>query len=85
MGIVLLGDLQRAYRAQQVTNRRHQLREFLVERGEPTGDTFQIVARRLFVAGYVDNLGSAVLWLASASLKERATLFSEIATAFLKV
>jgi hypothetical protein len=35
--------------------------------------------------GYVDNIGSAVLWLASASLKERASLFSEIATAFLKV
>jgi len=80
VGIILLGDLQRAYRAQQVTSRRHQLREFLVEQGEPTGDAFQIVARRLFVAGYVDNFGSAVLWLGSASLKERASLFSSIAT-----
>jgi hypothetical protein len=77
--------LQRAYRAQQATERRQQLRKFLVEQGEPTGDAFQIVARRLFVTGYVDNLGTACLWLASASLKERASLFSEIATAFLKV
>jgi hypothetical protein len=78
--LINLGDVQRAYRAQQNRNRRNGLRRFLVEKGEPSGDVFQVVIRRLFVDGSIDNFGSASNWLDGASLTERATLFSSICT-----
>jgi hypothetical protein len=85
MAIMLLGDLQRAYRARQNSKHRNELRHYLIDRVEPSAPAYQIVSRHLYADGQIDNLGLADAWLAGASMKERATLFSEIATAFLRV
>ena len=83
--VVLLADLQHRWRSGQRNARRRELRQYLVERQGPTSAAFNTVARRLYADGLIDNLGLADSWLAHASERERATLFSEIATAFLKV
>jgi hypothetical protein len=85
MAIIQLGDLQRQWRSGRRLARRRELRDYLVERQGPTSAAFNTVARRLYADGLIDNLGLADSWLAHASERERATLFSEIATAFLKV
>ena len=85
MGVVLLADLQRQWRSGRGDARRRELRQYLVERKAPTSAAFVTVARRLYADGLIDNLGLADSWLARASERERATLFSQIATAFLKV
>jgi SOS response regulatory protein OraA/RecX len=83
--IVRLGDLQAVYRAQARKKRRNELRRYLINRKGPTSGAFNTVARRLYADGLIDNIGLADAWLASASEAERAALFSEIATALLKV
>ena len=85
MAIVRLGDLQRAYRAQQRTNQRHDLRRYLIDRADPSSAAYQIVSRRLYCDGAIDGLGMTDYWLSTATEAERATLFSQIATALLKV
>ena len=81
--IVRLGDLQDRYRAQQIKTLRCDLRRYLIERRGPTSAAFNAVARNLYCAGVVDNLGLADQWLSGATIEERAALFSEIATALL--
>lgn len=85
MSIILLADLQRQWRAGRRLARRRELRQYLVERRGPTSAAFNTVARRLYADGAIDNLGLADAWIAGASEQERAALFSEIATTFLKV
>ncbi|MGB9390001.1 MAG: hypothetical protein WCB70_08410 [Xanthobacteraceae bacterium] len=85
MEIILLGDLQRAYRAQQTTKQRHDLRRYLLERGATSASTYQLVSPCLYADGAIDNIGLADQWLALAGERDRACLFSEIATALLKV
>ena len=84
MGTINLGDLQRQWRTQNNKNMRRDLRRYLVERRGPSSAAFNMVARSLYVAGLVDNFGLADQWLAGASEKERAMLFSELATSLLK-
>src|SRR5262249_4325182 len=60
-------------------------RTYLISRKGPSSAAFNTVARRLNADGLVDNLGLADQWIARASERERAALFSEIATALLKV
>ena len=81
--IVRLGDLQAAYRGQQRSKRRHGVRQYLLDGAEPSPTAYQIVSRRLYATGRIDNLGLADLWVATASPAERARLFSDIATALL--
>jgi hypothetical protein len=83
MAIVKLAELQRAYRAQQSRKHRNQLRHYLIDRTEPSSAAFQIVSRRLYAGGQIDNLGLADHWIGTASEAERASLFSDIATALL--
>jgi len=83
--VILLAELQRRWRSGRRDARCRELRQYLVERKAPTSAAFNTVARRLYADGLIDNLGLADSWLAHASERERATLFSEIATAFLKV
>ena len=85
MAIIKLGDLQRQWRSGQRRARRRDLQQYIIERREPTSAAFNTVARRLYATGSIDNLGLADSWLARASERERAALFSVIATAFLKV
>jgi hypothetical protein len=77
--------LQREWRSGRRHARRHDLRQYLIERQGPTSAAFNTVARRLYADGLIDNLGLADQWIACATEAERAGLFSEIATAFLKV
>ena len=81
--IIRLGDLQRVYRAKQRSNRRHQLRDYLLNRGAASASTYQLVSRRLYADGLIDNLGLTDTWLTCASETERAGLFSDICTALL--
>jgi hypothetical protein len=83
MSVILLADLQRQWRSGQRNARRRDLRSYLIERKGPTSAAFNTVARRLYADGLIDNLGLCDSWLAVASEAERASLFSEIATAFL--
>jgi hypothetical protein len=83
--IVQLAELQRAYRAKQRSRHRAELRKYLLERIEPSAAAFQIVSRRLYAEGAIDNLGLADAWIGTATETERASLFSDIATALLGV
>jgi hypothetical protein len=74
--IVQLAELQRAYRARRRSRHRAELRK-------PSAAAYQIVSRRLYAEGAIDNLGLADAWIGSAGEAERATLFSDIATALL--
>jgi hypothetical protein len=78
-----LGDLQRAYRAKQKINNRHDLRRYLIDGGAASAQTYQLVSRRLYAEGAIDNLGLADQWIAGATVTERASLFSSIVTALL--
>jgi hypothetical protein len=85
VGVIHLSELQRQWRSGQRNARRRDLRKYLIERRGPTSAAYLTVARRLYADGLVDNLGLADQWIARASERERAVLFSEIATALLKV
>jgi hypothetical protein len=85
MSVVRLGDLQRAYRANQRSRHRVELRKYLLDGAEPSAAAYQTVSRRLYAEGVIDNLGLADIWIGTASLAERATLFSDITTALLAV
>jgi hypothetical protein len=78
-----LGDLQRSYRAQRNSERRDALRRYLLESEEPTAAVFVLVSRRLYATAEIDNLGLVHHWIASATVAERAALFTAIATALL--
>jgi hypothetical protein len=81
--MVRLGDIQRVYRAKQKTRHRIELRKYLLDGAEPSAVAYQTVSRRLYAEGVIDNLGLADIWVATASLAERAALFSAIATSML--
>jgi hypothetical protein len=81
MGIVLLGDLQRAFRTRQRADRRHQLRDYLLGHGAPSAPIYRLVSRRLYADGLIDNLGLTDSWIAGATEAQRADLYSAIATA----
>jgi hypothetical protein len=83
MSIVRLGDIQRAYRAKQKARHRVELRKYLLDGAEPSAVAYQTVSRRLYVEGQIDNLGLAFHWIATATMAERAALFSAIATSIL--
>ena len=83
--IVQLAELQRAYRAKQRSAHRAELRKYLLDRVEPSAAAYRIVSRRLYAEGAIDNLGLTDAWIGSATGTERATLFSDIATALLGV
>jgi hypothetical protein len=83
MAIVKLAELQRGWRAQQNGKDRVALRRYLIDRTKPSAAAFQIVSRRLYAEGAIDNLGLADAWIGTASEAERASLFSDIATALL--
>ena len=83
--IVQLAELQRAYRAKQRSRHRAELRKYLLDRVEPSPAAYQIVSRRLYAEGAIDNVGLVDAWLGSATETERATLFTDIATALLEV
>ena len=83
MNTIKLADLQLQWRAQIRRERRRELRRYLIARKGPTSGAYNIVARRLYADGLVDNLGLADAWLANATESERAELFSSIATALL--
>jgi hypothetical protein len=86
MGRILqLGDLQRTWRAQRRSSRRVELRQYLIERAAPSATVYQIVSRRLYADGSVDNLGLTDAWIETASERERGRLFSQIASDLLKV
>jgi hypothetical protein len=78
-----LGNLQRAYHSLQAQERRVALRRYLLENEEPTAAVFVLVSRRLYATGEIDNLGLAHHWIATATVAERAALFSAIVTALL--
>jgi hypothetical protein len=80
---IQLSELQRTYRAQLHASRRDALRSYLIDGDEPTASAFRLVSRRLYADGLIDNLGLAFHWVASASLAERARLFSAITTTLL--
>jgi hypothetical protein len=81
MSIVRLGELQRVYRARQKSRHRVDLRKYLRDHAEPSAAAYQTVSRRLCAKGAIDNLELADAWVGTASLPERAALFSDIATA----
>jgi len=83
MSVIRLSDLQRAYLARQNSNRRHELRRYLIDGGASSASTYQLVSRRLYADGLIDNIGLTDTWIAGASEAERAGLFSDIATALL--
>jgi hypothetical protein len=83
MAIVRLDDLQRAWRAQQNSKHRTDLRRYLIDRGASSAATYQLVSRRLYAEGAIDNLGLCDAWIDTASETERASLFSDIATAMI--
>jgi hypothetical protein len=82
--IINLAELQRTYRAQLNSERRVALRRYLLENDEPTAAVFILVSRRLYATGEIDNLGLAHHWIASATIAERAALFTAISTALLE-
>ena len=53
--IVRLAELQRAYRAKQRSRHRAELREYLLDRIEPSPAAYQTVSRRLYAEGAIDN------------------------------
>ena len=59
------------------------LRRYLLDGEEPTAVVFIIVSRALYARGLVDNLGLTAVWIARATIAERAALFSTIMTALL--
>ena len=80
-----LSDLQRAYHQNmRGSQRRYELRCYIIDRDEPTANAFCLVSRRLYADGLIDNIGLTASWLDGASLTERASLFSLIATALLR-
>ena len=81
--IVRPDDLQRAYRARQSGQQRVELRQYLLDRADPSAAVYQLVSRRLYADGLIDNLGLCDTWIAIATEQERAILFSQIATALL--
>jgi hypothetical protein len=83
MTIINLSDLQRVYRAKQQTDRRHDLRRYLIDGRAASAGAFQLVSRRLYADGLIDNLGLTDMWIAGATMTERAGVFSEIVTALL--
>ena len=85
MATVAFGELQRIYRARQRGTQRHNLRRYLIDGAEPSTATYQIVSRRLYAEGVIDNLGLVDSWIATATETEHAALFSDLATALLKV
>jgi hypothetical protein len=80
---VNLAEWQRSARAQQNAVGREDLRGFLLENRAPPPAIFVLVSRRLYADGMIDNLGLTEHWVATATLAERAALFSAIATALL--
>jgi hypothetical protein len=78
-----LAELQRTYRAQLNSERRDALRRYLLDGDDPPAAIFILVSRRLYADGQIDNLGLASHWIASATVAERAALFTAIATALL--
>jgi len=84
MTTIPLSDLQRAYHQNtRGSQRRYELRCYIIG-DEPTANAFCLVSRRLYADGLIDNLGLTASWLDGASLTERASLFSQIATALLR-
>jgi len=84
MTTIPLSDLQRAYHQNmRGSQRRYELRCYIIG-DEPTANAFCLVSRRLYADGLIDNLGLTASWLDGASLTERASLFSLIATALLR-
>jgi hypothetical protein len=83
MSTIRLSDLQRAYRSKQNASRRAALRAYLIGGIEPSAAAFRLVSRRLYADGLIDNLGLADIWISTASITERARLFSSICTALL--
>ena len=84
MTTIPLSDLQRGYHQNmRGSQRRYELRCYIIG-DEPTANAFCLVSRRLYADGLIDNLGLTASWLDGASLTERASLFSQIATALLR-
>jgi len=81
--IIALGELQRVYRAKRRSNRRDELRAYLISGEEPSATAFSTVSRFLYATNAIDNLGLADIWIATATVAERAALFSAIATGLL--
>jgi len=80
MTTIPLSDLQRAYHQNmRGSQRRYELRCYIIDRNEPTANVW-----RLYADGLIDNLGLTASWLDGASLTERASPFSLIATALLR-
>jgi hypothetical protein len=80
---VNLAEWQRSVRARHGAETRKDLRGFLLENRTPSPAIFVLVSRRLYAEGAIDNLGLAAHWVATATVAERAALFSAIATALL--
>jgi hypothetical protein len=78
---VPLGDLQIIYRGLTNARERDALRQYLLEGCASSPAIFVLVSGSLYVTGQVDKAGLSDEWLAGASVKERARLFREVATA----
>jgi hypothetical protein len=77
---VNLSDIQGRYRRARHAAARKDLRDYLIDGAEPSGNTFASVSSALFVSGQVDKHGLADAYLQGADVRERARLFSEIST-----
>ena len=55
----------------------------MVDGETPKGSTYQLVSNHLYASGAVDKHGMADAWIDTATEAERATLFSDIATALI--
>ena len=78
-----LADVQAAFRAKQAAAFRDQLRAHLFENAPASAAVYAAITIHLFVSGATDKQGLADVWLASASLSERSTLFTRLASALL--
>jgi hypothetical protein len=84
VGIILLAEVQRAYHVRKNGQRRVELRQYLLDRVDPSAFIYQLVSRCLYARSLIDNLGLCDSWINAATEAERASLFSEIASTFLK-
>jgi hypothetical protein len=75
-----LGELQRRYHAACHAAFRDALRGYLFDGTPATADVFIAVSRALYVAGLIDKAGMEDIWPATASVADRAALFSLVAT-----
>jgi hypothetical protein len=73
-------EVQRRYRATQAAAFRDSLRGYLFDDAPATAAVFAAVARALYAAGLIDKLGMEDIWLATASVADRAALFTLVAT-----